>query len=635
MWSNLPSPDALWLVGLTLCVGVLSTVLTAGAIRLARRTGRMAPADPWHGEPVALLGGAAVVLAWLPAGIWAVVLAPELLPLLAGAVFMSAVGLLDDLRPLSPESRLVIGTLAGLAMALAGVRFALPPELWPINVAITALWFVGLTNAFNLIDNMDGVLPGVAAIAAAFVGVLAIRQGQIGLAMFAAGLAGACIGFLRYNFAPAKIFLGDAGSIFLGFALAGMALLGSHANVSSVLFVFTVPTLLLAVPIFNVTFVVISRALSGVPIFRGRADHINYRLLAHGFSRPRAVLAVYGISLLSGGLALAQSSSNDLPLLVMGAGFFLVLSYVGIFLYEGRVSGFYEKYGLQVQSMTGTPTARVVLRTIAVLGDIAVLALGFVAALLLRYGGRLPAESIAGDALFPGLLAIRLVALLAMGSYSHVWRFLGLSDVLRVAFATALGTALVWMGAAAFGPSSPEPAFMMLEMALSGGFLGLARLLPRSLLEIARSRRLNMQEGRVPVLIVGAGEAGRLLLREIEANPQWEFFPVAFVDDDPAKLGRRIRGVRVAGTVEEAPSLVRNHSVKRVILTTPMIASERLEQVLEALEKEGCRCERLHVSLVPLKSSTAIPKPVENGSAPERPDGKRARVRSATARSTV
>jgi UDP-GlcNAc:undecaprenyl-phosphate GlcNAc-1-phosphate transferase len=279
----------------------LSLLLIPLAERAAHRTGILAypRSRDMHSRPVPLLGGAAIylgaVIALLLFGDRAFV--PEFLAILSGASLASLFGLIDD-RYRLPAWLKLLGQLAAAVLTVAaGTRIQLFPLDW-VNWLIAVFWILAVTNAFNLIDNMDGLSAGVAAIGAAFFVVLAAMNEprQLLVGAMAAALIGACLGFLRYNLNPATIFMGDAGSLFLGFMMAALAIkLRFPANTALVTWM--VPVCVLALPLFDTTLVVISRLRRGLnPLTTPGRDHLSHRLHALGLTRREAVLVCYLLS---------------------------------------------------------------------------------------------------------------------------------------------------------------------------------------------------------------------------------------------------------------------------------------------------------------------------------------------------
>lgn len=256
-----------------------------------------------HAKPMPLMGGVAIYLAFIAAlalfgGTFYI---NQIIGIILGATWVSLLGIWDDWRGLRPLIKLAGQALGVALLVLTGVQveFLRDPFL---NVAITVIWVIGITNAVNFLDNMDGLSGGVTAIAAAWFLILSLQNGQILVAPFAAALMGASLGFLVYNFNPATIFMGDAGSLFLGFALAAVAIklrFPTHPDTIT----WMIPILVLGVPIFDMTLVTLSRLRRGVnPFTTAGKDHVSHRLVAMGMSHKRAVLAIYALCAIYGAI---------------------------------------------------------------------------------------------------------------------------------------------------------------------------------------------------------------------------------------------------------------------------------------------------------------------------------------------
>jgi len=247
-----------------------------------------------HVNPIPLLGGVAIYGAFIAA----LLLfgdrfrLKELLSILVGASLMSFLGVWDDRRSLNPLLKLVGQFLAASILVISGVYVGTFP--WEaLNIALTLLWVVVVTNAMNLLDNMDGLSGGIGAVAAIFFLLLAAMNDQYLVGALSAALVGACLGFLVYNFNPASIFMGDAGALFLGFILAAVAIkLRFPQGVQIVTWM--VPVLILGLPLFDTALVIISRLRRGLnPLTTPGKDHTSHRLVALGYTRREAVLICY------------------------------------------------------------------------------------------------------------------------------------------------------------------------------------------------------------------------------------------------------------------------------------------------------------------------------------------------------
>ncbi len=317
----------------------LALTLTPLVRALARRWGAVAlpHGDRWHKTPTAHLGGIAIFAAVVVTSLLTLTLTIQTLTLLAGSTFLFLVGLVDDLWTLKPYQKL-LGQLLGAPVLLA-VGLYLPWTPWLlVNWAITLFWVVGITNALNLLDNMDGLASGIAAIAAVFLGVNCLANGQEMEAMLLGVLAAALVGFLVYNSHPASIFMGDCGSLFIGYFLAGAALLNPVDGQSrSLLPVLAVPVLVLFIPIFDVCLVTVTRKLARRPVSQGGRDHTSHRLVKLGLSEPRAVLLLYALTVASGVVALVTREASPIVGVPLVVGFALALTLLGIYLARVKV----------------------------------------------------------------------------------------------------------------------------------------------------------------------------------------------------------------------------------------------------------------------------------------------------------
>ena len=284
---------------------LFSVVATPVARRLALATGLIdAPSHrKVHQEPTPLLGGAAMygafVIALLIFGRRAEI--QQLIGIVLGATIVSIIGVIDDPRGLRPSLKLLGQLAAATIVIVSGLQVHLFP-LEVLNIGLTLLWFAAISNALNLLDNMNGLAGGIAAIAAAHFLLLAALNGQYLVGVLSAALLGACIGFLRYNFNPASIFMGDTGALFIGFVLAAVAIKLRFTNTYVVTWM--VPPVVLFLPIFDTTLVIVSRLRRGKnPFTTPGKDHLSHRLVALGWTRREAVLICWLIASSAGMVA--------------------------------------------------------------------------------------------------------------------------------------------------------------------------------------------------------------------------------------------------------------------------------------------------------------------------------------------
>ena len=317
-------PD-LWALYLAVFTSALAVVLiaTPWAMSAARRLGVLdvPSARKVHLQPTPLLGGVAIY-----AAIWIALLlisrlelarqyvflpdtTGELALIFLSTVVLILVGILDDRATggIPPWFKLLGQLLAAAIVLAAGVRFQVF-GLLPLDLALTLVWLVGISNAVNFLDNIDGLSAGATAIAAAFFFVLASANGQYLVASMSLAVAGGCLGFLRYNFNPAVIFMGDAGTLFLGFLLA---IIGAKLQLGPTgWWGLIAAVLILILPIFDTTFVTLNRLRTGRRVTQGGKDHTSHLLVRRGLPHRQAVLVLYTVALAGGGAALALSWIN-------------------------------------------------------------------------------------------------------------------------------------------------------------------------------------------------------------------------------------------------------------------------------------------------------------------------------------
>lgn len=254
-----------------------------------------------HYYPMPRLGGLAICL-----GFWLTIfltmeMNPGLYALLGGGLLITLVGIIDDLKGVTPRQKLVVQIVAALLVIFAGIRveFITHPFKGIISLGywsypLTLLWIIGITNAVNLIDGLDGLAAGVSAIAALTLGIIAYWETSPQAAMLAFILAASIFGFLKYNFHPAQIFMGDTGSLFLGFNLSILAIIG--LTKSATIISLFLPVVVLGVPILDTLYAIVRRYFGGKPIFSADKEHLHHRLLSLGLSHEHTVLAMYGVS---------------------------------------------------------------------------------------------------------------------------------------------------------------------------------------------------------------------------------------------------------------------------------------------------------------------------------------------------
>jgi UDP-GlcNAc:undecaprenyl-phosphate GlcNAc-1-phosphate transferase len=571
--------------------------------RLAHRLVAVPSADRWHDRPTPLLGGIGI-FAGLSAGLWLAAAAGAFEPTEAlvgiylACALIFAGGLVDDLYGLTPIAKLGVQIVAAVIVLATGTQVQLVGNEW-IGYAIALVWLVGVTNAFNLLDNMDGLAATLAAIAFGFFAIDAVTVHPDDLILsFALAGAAACAGFLPFNLRPngrALVFMGDSGSLTLGFALAALGLAGSWRVAGTTAATLLLPILILAVPILDTALVTVVRLLEGRPIYEGGRDHTSHRLVRYGLSERRAVLLLALIATGIGLSSLAYNVLDNLRWTIIGVVFtFALLVQFASFLADierrplagGEPVGFTQAFAVHWR------------RVVEVLVDFVVITGSFLAAYAISFGwpGTETQRHIANLTL-PIVLAARYLAFIPFGLYRSVWRYAGARDAVAIACAVVVSeiVALSYM-ALTQDMVDFSRDFFIVDALICMVAVGASRFAERAIVVGAQSVR--DRTGRRSV-IVGAGRTGRSLMRELRETAGERV--LAFVDDNPRLRRRKIHGVQVAGALDEMARVLDRSRPDIVLVTIPDAPRDRLDLVVAACAgaEVPCRFVRREVDLDP------------------------------------
>src|SRR5689334_6683357 len=577
---------------------LLALVLTPLMRALARRYGFIAvpKTDRWHKKPTAMLGG---VVIWLTVliiyfafslhsvyGKW----------ILLASTFLFLVGLIDDLIHIKPYQKLIGQILGSVYVVYYGLTLPWTSSVL-LNMALTLFWLVAITNAINLLDNMDGLASGIAVIAAGFLALSFVNTGQFSEALILLIFAAALLGFLVYNSNPASIFMGDCGSMFVGFFLASSALINvSGGRSRSFLPVLAVPILVLFIPIFDTTFVTVLRKLSGRAASQGGRDHTSHRLVALGMSERHAVLMLYGFAGLSGLLAiLVQRARLDVSLAAI-AGFTILLTLVGVYLAAVKV---YDESEADLAFKEKQLYAFLIdlsykRRIFEVLLDVVLIILSYWASYAINFPPNSPAWKLFIRTL-PVLVFMKMSVFLVMGVYRGLWRYTSMSDLIVFGKAVILSSvASLILILFAFRFEGYSRKVFAIDAVLMFLLLAGSRLAFRLFRQLLPA--VSKNDGR-RVLIYGAGDAGELLLRELRNNRELQLAPIGFLDDDPAKSGKVIHGLKVFGGNGDLGSVCTQHEIDEIVISSMKMTEERVQEVLRTCSERQIKVKRMRITI--------------------------------------
>jgi UDP-GlcNAc:undecaprenyl-phosphate GlcNAc-1-phosphate transferase len=571
---------------------------------LAARLGAAPREDRWHQRTTPMLGGIGIFVGLL-AGVWIAVAADaapasrELLAILGGCAILFVAGLLDDLFSLGPIPKLAAQfAAAGLVIANGLTISGLISNNFLAGV-VALVWLVGMTNAFNLLDNMDGLAATLAGIAALFFAIdaVTVHDNDAVLAL-ALAIALACAGFLPFNLRrnrAAAVFMGDSGSQMLGFALAALGLTASWKVAGTTVATLLLPVLVLAVPILDTTLVTVVRLLDGRPVYQGGRDHTSHRLVYHGLSEKRAVVLLAVISAALGATSLFYAVLDNAWVTLIGVllTFALLVQFASVLSDVERSPGLVEDRGW-LRTFVANPR-----RLAESLVDFALITASFAVAYYLRLqGGGSDYERHIFLVSLAVLLAVRYAAFIPFGLYRGVWRYAGARDAAAIAGAVVVSEVVAYLilDATQVWGSFPRSVFVI-DALVCTLVIGASRFWERAFVRGVST--LTGRGDRHRTLIVGAGRSGRSLLRELRETAGEQV--IGFVDDDPRLARRRLQGVPVLGGLMEIESVLAKTRPDTVLVTVPDAPRERLGLVIDActLAEVPCRFVRRETDLDP------------------------------------
>lgn len=570
--------------------------------------------------PMPRLGGLGICLATLVGPVVAALIDPVAagllvrawpgwIALVAAALLVTAIGAVDDVRPVPAVVKLafqfvvaVIVVLAGYTVREVTVPFFGTVALGYLAVPFTLAWVIGVTNAINLVDGLDGLATGVALIASATLFAATAFMDRPDVALVCAALVGATAAFLRYNFHPASIFLGDSGSLFLGFTLSVLAIAGGMKGTTTVALM--VPFLALGLPLMDTILTVVRRMLRSLHVgrrsqaedryeffwtgrmalFTADREHIHHKMLERGMSHRAAVMVLYSVCVALGGLGFMSLLLSGTPLvLIVGSvalATFIALRRLGYqetrVLSRGLLLPLLERSGNRF--------------LLPVLGDLAFVGLAYYGAHWITASAQ---DWQAQRALVIRTAPVALIVTLAVfslgGTYRGDYRHPGLADILRLVRTVAVATMALWAGRWAFGLATRQD---LSTAVLNFYFLGTLAIGARIAFRVLEDLYLAEPDGRAPALIYGAGRAGTVAVKEFLSNALLDLHPIGFVDDDPRLAGAYLDGLPVYGGLADLPRLIGDLRIGAIVIADNEISQADVEAVRSLCAAHSVRLSR-------------------------------------------
>lgn len=538
--------------------------------------------DRWHCRPTALLGGVGIFFAFVCSFILLfIVFAYRLpsdfpiIPLLFSGAAIFILGLADDLFEINSQYKMVGQVIIASVMVFSGFHIDWFGSM-TANIMLSIVWIVGITNAFNLLDNMDGLSAGVAVISAFFLFLwLMSRAGHSeidpGLYMFIVIYMGSILGFLFYNFYPASIFMGDAGSMFIGFMLAAMTMAAGSAGINGgtgldLLSVVLMPVLILFVPIIDTALVSTTRKMSRRSIFQGGRDHSSHRIVAMGLSEKKAVLLLYAFS----------ASSGLLALFLVPAGIYLSIAVIFLYLivvvlfwtYLASMDvykGYNHQGGEKIRCPKFQPDLNPhVIGLLTMIFDLGLITMAYYAAYLLRFECDMGPNFDFFIKSLPVLYACQISGFYVFGFYQRTWwgsRIVDLAGHVKGVTAGTVAAILVLLFLYRF------QSFSRAVFVIYWGLMLILVTFSRFSLKVFDESVARRNKGGRPTLIWGAGAGGHLLAREIENNHRLGLQLKGFMDDNPGLAGKKIHGYPVFGGMQQLEEVIKRYRIEEIIIS--------------------------------------------------------------------
>ncbi|MCS6908222.1 MAG: hypothetical protein RML93_10125 [Anaerolineales bacterium] len=563
--------------------------------------------DRWHRIPTPKFGGVGIFAATALGFLVAYFSYPEQreplpLTLFAGVVLIFGFGLLDDVKPMTPMGKLIAQLVAASVAVFFGYttdfflpRFGDTPVARLLNSGVTIVWLVSITNAMNLLDNMDGLAGGISLIACSVLGYFFWESGEVVLLLLCLALGGALLGFLFFNFPPAKIFMGDSGSQFLGFTLALLAV-ARQPQASNVFAIIAVPTLVFTLPLAEAIFVTITRWSRGESPFKGGRDHTSHRLIAFGLTERQALWVLYSIALAGGITAIVVESLNYTLSLIL-----LPIIVVSLLIFTTYLAGV-KITGDEGETQKGN-VRKVLIHWISgrslleVFLDSVLISFSFYLAVI--FG--VPISQADQIRFFIQTLPLALISGYVAFFFTQIYRdvrsYLQVENIYRYVQAALWAGFFLWLlrfFVAADQGITPA-AVLIFGVTLFGGLM-ITKFSFQALDTLSTRSRTSKAER---VLLYASADSLRYLLPYLMSEKNGTVQLVGLITDQEAWIGKRIYNLRVLGKIEQLGDLIRNHRIQGVIVEEGKASQPKLRQILDiSVRSRPCWVRVITLSVV-------------------------------------
>jgi UDP-GlcNAc:undecaprenyl-phosphate/decaprenyl-phosphate GlcNAc-1-phosphate transferase len=595
------SPSIFTLASVPLAALAIAAALIPMSRAIGIKLGITAPRNGAPEENVAAFGGAAIVGAIL----FTLALFGELPHWLAFSVAaLWLIGAIDDARDLRPYQKLVGQIIVAVAMALALPRFHFTPW-FGLDLAIEVFWLVATSNAFNLIDGIDGLAAGTGIVAALTLAATGVLHHNSALMLEGLAVAGALGGFLLSNFPPASIFMGDSGALAVGMLLGAMALEGGALATNSRVTKYVFPILVMLTPLLDTAIVSATRFATQNPISRHGADHSHHRLLALGLSERMTDAVCWSVALSGAGLAIVALILPHAYLIAILPLIAVAVAMIALFMIDLT----FESVSPALVHRHVQGAARFILsfsykrRIAEAIIDSTLITAAYFAAYLLRHNFRI--QDWEAQELITSMPAVWIAsygAFALAGIYRGIWRYTGLSDGIRFASGAVLsGIFLMALS-------------MVMPVRMSGSILVLFVILLFNLLVVTRSSFQSIRSGLMRlatagerVLVIGGGQTGTSALSLLSSDPARQLRVVGLLDDE-ARTGHMVQGHRVLGQIADLAEVYRTSPFERILIASDRLTPSSISTIRGFSTSHGIAVHRFTIRMDEVGAAPAVAK---------------------------
>ncbi len=530
--------------------------------------------DRWHKTSVPIFGGVAIYLSFVIGALFFAEWNTSFITFFILSSFVFSVGLIDDIIQINAPTKLVLQVVAASALVISGYYIHFFENEY-INKAISLFIIVCITNSFNLLDNMDGLSAGVAVVVLFFNGLFALYNGNMEFVIISIILSGAILGFLVFNFNPASIFMGDCGSLFIGFSISSLFVIFSSTTHKSVNFQLLY-VLLLAIPFFDTFFVAITRKFTGRRISEGGKDHLSHRLVKAGLTERTAVMILYGLTAITGFIAYYIYVKRDFFI----AGILLVITVFTAILfarylsrYEYNNSSNKKSNLFIVRYYRSLKYKRYILQIIL---DVICIVFSYYGAYLLRFGnieisGQLEHFTFSVFIIVPSILLFNML----FGVYRGTWQYISIPDYFNIGKGVIVGSIFtIFILAFGFHYINFSRAVFFVNILILMVILPGTRASYKLFDHVFYSTKNNNKSKRV--IIYGAGDAGEMLLRMIKNTKSLDRKVIGFIDDNKDRGLNSIMGISILGSLNNITDAINKYKATEILISTNKISDEKI-----------------------------------------------------------